>query len=107
MLLLPGFAIGFLVHHPINAQVRTGSEKFRVVYSAIGSSQSPLWIAHEAGIFRKYGLDVELLYVAAGSRAAQVMLLGELPVAMYNRGSVISEAPAGADLVNVASWIDV
>jgi ABC-type nitrate/sulfonate/bicarbonate transport system substrate-binding protein len=50
-----------------NAQTR--GEKLRVVYSAIGSSQSPLWIAHEAGIFKKHGLDVELLYVAAGSRA--------------------------------------
>ena len=107
MLLLPGFAIGFLVHHPINAQVRTGSEKFRVVYSAIGSSQSPLWIAHEAGIFRKYGLDVELLYVAGGSRAAQVILSGEVPVAMFNGGSVISADLAGADLVNVASGMNV
>lgn len=49
------------------AQAR--GEKLRVVYSAIGSSQSPLWIAHEAGIFKKHGLDVELLYVAGGSRA--------------------------------------
>lgn len=107
MLLPLGFAIGFLVHHPINAQVRTGSEKFRVVYSAIGSSQSPLWIAHEAGIFRKYGLDVELLYVAGGSRAAQVILSGEVPVAMFNGGSVISADLAGADLVNVASGMNV
>ena len=91
----------------LDAQVRSVGEKFRVVYSAIGSSQSPLWIAHEAGIFRKHGLDVELLYVAGGSRAAQVILSGEVPVAMFNGGSVISADLAGADLVNVASGMNV
>jgi NitT/TauT family transport system substrate-binding protein len=89
------------------AQVRSGAEKLRVVYSAIGSSQSPLWIAHEAGLFKKHGLDVELLYVAGGSRAAQVILSGEVPVAMFNGGSVISAVLAGADLVNVTSGMNV
>ncbi|HYY24851.1 MAG TPA: ABC transporter substrate-binding protein [Candidatus Udaeobacter sp.] len=89
------------------AQLRSGPEKLRVVYSAIGSSQSPLWIAHEAGLFKKHGLDVDLLYVAGGSRAAQVILSGEVPVAMFNGGSVISADLAGADLVNVASGMNV
>jgi NitT/TauT family transport system substrate-binding protein len=90
---------------PANAQVR--SEKLCVVYSAIGSSQSPLWIAHEAGIFKKHGLDVELLYAAGGSRAAQVILAGEAPAAMFNGSSVISADLAGADLVNLASGMNV
>lgn len=88
------------------AQPRSG-ERLRVVYSAIGSSQSPLWIAHEAGIFKKHGLDVELLYAAGGSRAAQVVLAGEAPVAMFNGSSVISANLAGADLVNIASGMNV
>lgn len=89
------------------ASAQSRGEKLRVVYSAIGSSQSPLWIAHEAGIFKKHGLDVELLYVAGGSRAAQVVLAGEAPVAMFNGSSVISANLAGADLVNLASGMNV
>jgi NitT/TauT family transport system substrate-binding protein len=89
------------------AQVRSRPDKLRVVYSAIGSSQSPLWIAHEAGLFKKHGLDVELLYVAGGSRAAQVILSGEVPVAMFNGASVISANLAGAELVNIASGMNV
>lgn len=92
---------------PLWAQTRAGLDKLRVIYSAIGSSQSPLWIAHEAGIFKKHGLDVELLYVGGGSRAAQVVLAGEAPVAMFNGGSVISADLGGADLVNVASGMNV
>lgn len=90
-----------------SASAQGRPEKLRVVYSAIGSSQSPLWIAHEAGIFKKHGLDVELLYVAGGSRAAQVVLAGEAPVAMFNGSSVISANLAGADLVNLASGMNV
>jgi NitT/TauT family transport system substrate-binding protein len=89
------------------AQLHSGPEKLRVVYSAIGSSQSPLWIGYEAGIFKKHQLDVELLYVGGGSRAAQVIVSGEVPVAMFNGGSVISANLAGADLVNVASGMNV
>ncbi|HXG53547.1 MAG TPA: ABC transporter substrate-binding protein [candidate division Zixibacteria bacterium] len=83
------------------------AEKIRVIYSAIGSSQSPLWIATEAGLFRKHGLDVELLYVAGGSRAAQVTVAGEAPVAMFNGGAVIGANLAGAELVNIAAGMNV
>src|SRR5215207_546052 len=89
------------------AQVRSGVDKVRVVYSAIGSSQSPLWIAHEAGLFKKHGLEAEILYVAGGSRAAQVILSGEAPIAMFNGSSVVSANLAGADLVNLASGMNV
>ncbi len=89
------------------AQVRAAPEKLRIAYSAIGSSQSPLWIAHEAGIFKKHGLDVELLYLGGGSRAAQVVVSGEVPIAMFTGASVISANLAGGDLVNVASGMNV
>jgi ABC-type nitrate/sulfonate/bicarbonate transport system substrate-binding protein len=89
------------------AYTQVRGEKLRVVSSAIGSSQSPLWIANEAGIFKKHGLDVELLYVAGGSRAAQVILAGEASEAMFNGASVISANLAGADLVNVATGMNV
>jgi NitT/TauT family transport system substrate-binding protein len=105
--LLISLLIVTLVATCAEAQTRSGTEKVRVVYSAIGSSQSPLWIAHEGGIFKKHGLDVDLLYVGGGSRAAQVILSGEVPVAMFNGGSVISADIAGADLVNVASGMNV
>ena len=54
---------------PLHAQPL---EKLRLVYSAIAGSQASFWIPYEAGIFRKHGLDVELLYVSGGGRAAQV-----------------------------------
>lgn len=48
-----------------------------------------------------------MLYVAGGSRAAQVVLAGEAPVAMFNGGSVVSADLARADLVTVASGMNL
>ena len=75
-------------------------EKLRVTYSAIGGSQASVWIPYEAGIFRKHGLDVELLYVAGGGRAAQVVQSGEVPVGVFTGGAVINSHLAGGDVVN-------
>jgi len=105
--LVPAILIAALVGMRAEAQVRAAPEKLRIAYSAIGSSQSPLWIAHEAGIFKKHGLDVEMVYLGGGSRAAQVVVSGEVPVAMFTGASVISANLAGGDLVNVASGMNV
>ena len=82
-------------------------EKLRLVYSAIGGSQASFWVPYEAGIFRKYGLDVELLYVAGGGRAAQVVQSGEVPIGVFTGGAVINSNLAGGDLVVIASSMNV
>lgn len=92
---------------PSDGQSLQARDKIRAVYNAIGTGQSPLWIPHEAGIFRKYGLDVELLYVGGGSRAAQVVVSGEAPIGIFNGGSVVSANLSGGDLVTIASALDV
>lgn len=82
-------------------------EKLRVTYSAIGGSQASVWIPYEAGIFRKHGLDVELLYVGGGGRAAQVVQSGEVPIGIFTGGAVINSHLAGGDLVVIASSMNV
>ena len=38
------------------------AETIRVGYSAIAGNQLPAWVAKEAGIFDKNGLDVQLVH---------------------------------------------
>ncbi|MBI2358290.1 MAG: ABC transporter substrate-binding protein [Deltaproteobacteria bacterium] len=96
-----------LLPYPLTAQVAPVLEKMRFVYSAIGSSQSSVWIPYETGIFRKHGLDVELLYVGGGGRAAQVVQSGEIPIGIFTGGAVVNSTLAGGDLVIVASGMNV
>ena len=92
---------------PTSAQPKPPLEKMRFIYSAVGGSQSSIWIPHEAGIFRKHGLDVELLYVGGGGRAAQVVQSGEVPMGVFTGGAVVNADLAGGDLVVVASTMNV
>ncbi len=86
---------------------QTPLEKLRLVYSAVGGSQASFWIPYEAGIFRKHGLDVELLYVGGGGRAAQVVQSGEVPIGLFTGGAAINSNLAGGDLVVIASSMNV
>ncbi len=89
------------------AKAQSPLEKLRLTYSAIGGSQASVWVPYEAGIFRKHGLDVELLYVGGGGRAAQVVQSGEVPIGVFTGGAVINSNLAGGDLVMIASSMNV
>ena len=47
-----------------------------VPYSAIGGASTPIWVPKEAGIFSKYGLTVDLVYIATSTRIMQATLAG-------------------------------
>jgi NitT/TauT family transport system substrate-binding protein len=91
----------------ISTQAAAQSEKLRLTYSAVAGSQASFWIPYEAGVFRKHGLDVELLYVGGGGRAAQVVQSGEVPIGTFTGGAVVNANLAGGDLVVIASSLNV
>ncbi len=103
---LPG-AFLFILVLCSEIAAQSAPEKLRVTYSAIGGSQAAVWIPYEAGIFRKHGLDVELLYVGGGGRAAQVVQSGEVPIGLFTGGAVINSNLAGGDLVVIGSSMNV
>lgn len=80
-----------------NAEAQSIPEKLRLAYSAIGGSQASVWIPHEAGIFKKNGLDVELLYVGGGGPAAQVVQSGEVPIDGGDRSAGRQRASGAGD----------
>ncbi len=44
------------------------TKSLNVAYVAVSGTQAGLWVAQEAGLFRKYGLHTGLVYIAGGSR---------------------------------------
>src|SRR5262249_48220098 len=50
----------------------------RVAYSALAAGIGTLWLTHEQGIFRKHGLDSNLVYLRSGTTATQVLSAGEI-----------------------------
>ena len=54
------------------------STKVLIAHGAISNNVEPIWIAKEQGIYKKYGIDAELVFIIAG-RAMQAMLAGQVP----------------------------
>lgn len=79
-----------------------GMQKLRVAYAAITAAFSIPWVAKEAGIFQRHGLDVELIYIASGPRAIQTLIGGGIEVAAFGGAAAIDARVAGADTVYIA-----
>jgi ABC-type nitrate/sulfonate/bicarbonate transport system substrate-binding protein len=59
----------FLLSFSLAPCVGWSADKLGVLYSALSVSYSMPWIARESGLFRKYNLDVDLVYIpSSGSR---------------------------------------
>ena len=76
-------------------------QKIRIGYPSISSRQAQLWIAKDEGMFRKHGLDVELIFLRGGQVAIQALTGGDPPLVTI--GNVIIANLQGHDIVLVGS----
>jgi NitT/TauT family transport system substrate-binding protein len=65
------------------------------------SSSVPAWIAKDAGLFKKYGLDVDLLFIDGSTRGIQSLLAGDLSFTEAVGTSAINGRIAGGDIAIV------
>src|SRR5437588_11407448 len=56
------------------------SQTLTAFYTAPVVSMAPMWIAKEAGFFKKQGLDVRLVFIASGPLGTTAILSGEVDV---------------------------
>jgi NitT/TauT family transport system substrate-binding protein len=56
------------------------ADKLNFIYTARVMSQSYPWIAQEAGLFKKYDLELPLIFVAPGAPAVATILAGDSEV---------------------------
>ena len=82
---------------PASAQM-----KVRVNWSAIAAGQSGIWIAHDEGLFKRNGLDVELLHIPSSSRIIQTMLAGEIAISYVDGRNAIQSNLTGSDVALIA-----
>lgn len=79
--------------------------RIRIGYPSPSASFSPLFIAKEAGLFEKYGLSGELLYLQ-GVQITQVHVARQVDFTVTGSPLPLQASVEGADLVLAASSID-
>lgn len=65
-------------------------------YTAPVVSMAPMWIAKEAGFFKKHGLDVKLVFIASGPVGTAAVLGGEADVGIIGGFAPIRAMAGGA-----------
>ncbi len=81
-------------------------QKVRLNWGAISGVMSPIWVAQEEGLFKKYGLDVELIHIASTSKAIQSMVSGEIQFTTADALNSIQAVAAGAEVVMFCEGIN-
>jgi NitT/TauT family transport system substrate-binding protein len=95
-----------LIFFSVAARAQEKLEKMNVGYSAQAGAFAPIWITQEAGLFRKHGLDVNLIFIPGGPTAAAAMLAGEVQAVAMAGPAVIASNLAGSDLVMIAGIVN-
>jgi NitT/TauT family transport system substrate-binding protein len=55
-------------------------ETLNVSYASVTGSRIPLWVAKDAGLFEKYGLNINLVVIAAGNAAIGALSSGDVEI---------------------------
>src|SRR5262245_22718757 len=83
----------------------TPLKTINVSVPAISLLQAPLFVAIDAGSFKKYGMDVR--YVLTGARTIQALIGGSVQFAQgVSSRTVPSAVLGGADAILIANFVD-
>ena len=79
--------------------------KVRISQSEAGASAVPLWVAIKQGLFKKYGMEVEPIYVRNSNIQITGLSVGSFQLANTGGAPSLNAAGAGVNVKIVASFI--
>ena len=97
--------ISALLYGLLSAADGQDLKPFRISLS-LGSAQLPLWAARDAGLFSKYGLNVELLGLQSASRQMQLILAGDTLAASLSGTTPVRARIEGADPIIIMGLLN-
>lgn len=98
-----GLLISSLILHPsafISPAAAQELKRVRIGYPSLGFRQGHIWVAKDEGLFKKYGLDVDPIFLRGGQLAIQALAAGDPPI--MSIGQVVQANLSGFDLALVA-----
>lgn len=96
--------LGLLIALLFSSSASLALDKIRVGLSSISATSGSIWVAEEKGLFRKHGIDAEVIVIGGGAaRVVSSLLAGEIQFSVGGGDAVVRAALKGADTVLVAS----
>ena len=90
-----------LVLSGIAKSPNVGALTIKVGYPQLSGGSMPLWVINDAKLDRRYGVDINSIYVPGGARLTQSLIAGDIDIALTG-GAVVTADLSGADLTYVA-----
>ena len=81
-------------------------ERIKIAYSSADASNTVWFTALDAGLYRKHGLDAELIFIQSSTMSVSTVVSGDVQIANVSGGAVASAAVGGASLVMTACYIN-
>ena len=73
-------------------------ESIVIAYPTTSSQFTPLWFARDVGLYEKYGLDSQLVFIQGGSILLQAMLAGQAHAAQNGIAETMVAVLRGGDV---------
>ena len=80
---------------------------YTAYFSPAPGASSIIWVAKEARLFEKYGLDVAPVLIPSSVRTLQAILAGESTIAESAGPAVVSARVAGGDVMAIAGSVNI
>src|ERR1044071_6967705 len=77
------------------------AETLRVGFPSLATGFAPSWVTAEKGIWKKHGLDVELIYLRGGSRTVSALIGGSVDFILGSDLGITTAIIQGANLTRV------
>jgi ABC-type nitrate/sulfonate/bicarbonate transport system substrate-binding protein len=95
-----------LAQHRCYGADSPGLRKVRMAFTSLSAVMMPPWLAREAGIFNKHGLEVEVIATPTGVEGMNALIAGEVQFLQISGGTTASAALGGADVIIVGTTLD-
>src|SRR5512143_83357 len=105
MLRLVTFLISILTFASVfPAHVAAAPFRLVVGYAALNARVSPLWIAEERGLFAKYGIAAQPIYVRGAPTLVAGLSSGDIQIGRSGGSATLAAVGAGHDFKIVATF---
>ena len=89
------------------ASENSAQDKMRVGLSSVSGLHSAMWVAETKGLFRKHGIDVEVIVTGQGGiTGVSALLAGDIQVVNSAGDVLVTSTLRGADTVMIASVVN-
>ena len=81
-------------------------DKVNISHSAISGSQAVLWVVQDAGIFRKHGMETQILFITGGPTAIASLVSGDVQFAIFAGPAAVTANLGGSDVVLLMTFLN-